>query len=360
MPSSNRILIFNVNWVGDVLFSTPVIRSIRRNYPGCYLACVIPPRCRQVLEGNPYLNEIIFFDERAGHRSLRAKLEFIGFLRAKKFDTAILLHRSMSRVLLCVLAGIRRRIGHNSKRRGIFLTTKIRPPDIGAVHRVDYYLSVIAGAGIPAHDRRPDFFTGTDDERFTAAYLAQQGRRPDEPVVVMNPGGNWLPKRWPVRHWAALALRLIRECNARIVVTGGESDKRLAAEIIAMISSQRAASSEQRAISTCGVFTLKHLGALARLSDVFISADSGPLHIAAASGARAIIALFGPTSPALTGTVSPENTRILQKNVGCIIPCYKTDCPDNRCMSVITPEEVFEQVKSALSSNAAVNGGNHQ
>ena len=106
-----RILIFNVNWLGDVLFSTAVIRNIRRNFPNSFIACVIPSRCYLILKGNPNLDEIIIFDEKDRHAGFFAKVKFIRYLRRKKFDLVFLLHRSFTRALICRLAGIKEIIG---------------------------------------------------------------------------------------------------------------------------------------------------------------------------------------------------------------------------------------------------------
>ncbi len=112
MGDRKRILIFNVNWMGDVLFSTATIRNIRYNFPDSFIACIIPERCEQVLEGNLHLDEIIIYDEKGKHKSLFSKLIFIRYLRQIKFDTVFLLHRSFSRALNTALAGIPERIGY--------------------------------------------------------------------------------------------------------------------------------------------------------------------------------------------------------------------------------------------------------
>jgi len=90
---------------------------------------------------------------------------------------------------------------------------------------------------------------------------------------------------------------------------------------------------------------MKQLGALAKRSDLFITADTGPLHVASSVGAKKIVALFGPTCVQITGPFSLKNVTILQKDVGCRIPCYQVHCKDNRCMKAITPEDVIEKLK---------------
>ena len=341
MADKKKILIFNVNWLGDVLFSTPVIRNVRRNFPDAFIACAIPPRCLPVLQDNPYLDEIIVFDEKRGVKGIAAMIAFCGKLRRKKFDRVYLLHRSLSRALIAFFAGIPERIGYRTGKRDFLLTRALVPPDIRATHRADYYLEVIRRAGLRVSDRHTDF-------PVTAAHLDKAdaivgGFCADNDFLVgVNPGGNWAPKRWPKENFSQLVRRLVDEFGAKVVITGGPEYAALASEIIR--------ESGRAALSVCGGCGLKEFAALSRSFDLFITADSGPLHIAAASNVKHIIALFGPTDPKLTGPVQAERTVILQKGVGCRIPCYETDCPDNRCMKAISVDDVIEQVRKIRGS----------
>ena len=342
LRSSKRILIFNVNWLGDVLFSTATIRNIRRNFPEGFIACCIPGRCYQVLEGNPYLDEIIVFDEKHSHKTIAGKIAFIRFLRAKQFDTVVFLHRSFSRALICRLAGIRNRVGYVTRKRGFLLTEKIPSPDPHTLHRIEYYLEVIKGAGFRVDSKHLDFPVSARDRRLSDDFLAHHEIEGDDRFIVLNPGGNWLPKRWPLWKWAALADRIIAELGEKVVFTGAGKDQPLVEKIIKQMRSS--------AISACGELNLKQLAALAQRSDVFITGDSGPLHIANAAGASRIIALFGPTSPGLTGPYPLDNAIIIQKSVGCPVPCYQQMCKGHRCMQAISVDEVFEKVKHSLEN----------
>jgi heptosyltransferase II len=333
-----RIVIYNVNWLGDVLFSTAVIRNIRYQYPQSYIACIIPSRCAAVLEGNPYLDEIILFDEKAKHMSLFGMLAFIGTLKKKKFDCAFLLHRSMTRAFIAWAAGIGERIGYGSAKQSFFLTQKISPPDIRRVHRIDYYLGVIRGAGLSIKDRHTNFFFSEQDLQAAETFLHQNAVHARDVIISLNPGGNWDPKRWKKENFAILADRLILEYGARIIFTGSPEDKELVSNIQSLMKSP--------SISACGILSLKQFAALCAKMSVFISADSGPLHIANAAGAKQIIALFGPTDPRLTGPVPPDRVVIIQKNIGCSIPCYTVDCGDNRCMKAISVDDVCAAVRS--------------
>ncbi|TRZ96498.1 lipopolysaccharide heptosyltransferase II [bacterium] len=338
MPiTSKRILIFNVNWLGDVLFSTAAIRNIRRNFPESFIACVIPSRCYPILNGNPYLDEIIIFDEKDRHRGVLEKLKFVKFLKNKKFDTVFLLHRSFRRALICRLAGIPQRIGHYTKKRGFLLTKSFKPPAKDSLHRIDYYLDIIEKAGLKAEDRFTDFYVSENDLKFVEDFLGKKGILQDEFIVGINPGGNWAPKRWPRSYWARLADHLIAEFKARVVITGNNKDLK---EALAIRDAM-----EAKPIIACGVFNIKQLGAFAKRLDLFITADTGPLHIANSVGSKKIIAIFGPTSVAISGPYPLKNVIILQKDVGCKIPCYVVKCKDNRCMKAITPEEILKEVR---------------
>jgi len=336
-----RILIFNVNWLGDVLFSTAVIRNLRLNYPESFIACIIPSRCYSVLKGNPHLDEIIIFDEKDRHKGILALLGFVRSLKAKRFDKVFLLHKSFSRALICRLAGIPERIGHFTKKRGFLLTQKIIPPKKDSVHRIDYYLDIIDKAGLKIEDRYTEFFFSEEDACLVNNFLEKNGVSKKDFVVAINPGGNWLPKRWPKEYWAELADRLMDKFKAKVIITGSHKDLPLAAHISAKMLN--------KPISACGAFNIKQLGALAKRVDLFISADSGPLHIANSVGTKKMIALFGPTSCSITGPYPDKNVVILQKNVGCLIPCYEVHCKDNRCMKAITPQDVIEKINDFKS-----------
>ncbi|MFH1641254.1 MAG: lipopolysaccharide heptosyltransferase II [Candidatus Omnitrophota bacterium] len=340
MNSKKRILIFNVNWLGDVLFSTATIRNIKRSFPESFIACAIPSRCYPVLKGNPHLDEIIIFDEKDRHKGIFGKLKFVGLLKNRKFDTVFLLHRSFTRAFLCRLAGIPERIGYFTKKRGFLLTRKIIAPSMEAMHRIDYYLNIIEKAGLKLEDRYLEFFISDQDRNFVDNLLARNSVNKKDFLVAINPGSNWPPKRWPEYRWAELADKLIGEFNARVIITGSPKDVALAKAI--------SDSMKEKPILVCGIFNLKQFAALCTRIDLLVTADTGPLHIANAIGAKKIIALFGPTSAELTGPYPRKNAFILSKDVGCKIPCYKVYCKDNRCMKAITTEDVMDEIKKLV------------
>jgi lipopolysaccharide heptosyltransferase II len=334
-----RILIVNVNWLGDVLFSTVAIKAIKKYYPDCYLCCAVTPRCRQILEDNPSIDEIITFDERKAHKSLISKVQFILKLRKKKFDTVILFHRSFTRLLICYLAGIKRRIGYYRKKGGFLLTDKIELPG-KQVHRAEYFTRLVSSLGIEIKEKSYEFFINQDSYNKVEDILSKEGLQPNEKIIVLNPGGNWVLKRWPIENFAKLADKINKELNMKVVISGASKDIELADKIVSKMKT--------KAFILAGRTDLKELAALFKMADAVVSADSGPMHLAVAAGSP-VVAIFGPTSPKITGPYSTKGVYlILQRDTGCTIPCYELTCQDNKCMKAVTYEDAFNAIKKLL------------
>lgn len=330
-----RILIINLNWRGDVLFSTPFIRALREAHPQSFLATLLVKRCAEIVENNPHLDEVIIFDEDKTHRGLIGKLRLIRLLRAKHFDTVFFLHRSFTRTLICFLSGIPERIGYYTKKRARLLTKSIMPSNDES-HRIEYFLNIARSCGIKAENNGYDFFVSREDKDYIERLLQEEGLKEGDFLAVVNPGGNWNLKRWPKESFSQLADRLIEECGAKVIITGAQRDLRLAQDIEAGMKNSP--------LILCGKTSLAQLAALMARVNLVISNDSGPMHIALSQKAN-VICLFGPTSSKITGPCGDGNYMVLQKDVGCGVPCYELNCPDNRCMKAIGVDEVFQAVE---------------
>lgn len=338
--SRKRILIVNVNWVGDVIFSTPFIRSVRDTYPDSHIACLLHPRCYDVLKDNPRINEIIIYDEELAHRGLLGKLRLVMKLRKKRFDTAFLLHRSFTKALLTFLAGIGERIGYPSKRRAWLLTKVVDEPDED-IHKVEYFLNIAYNAGIIPKSRSYEFFITDAHRRAVDGFLKHSGVMQGDAIVVLCPGGNWDPKRWPKENFARLGDKLTERFGAKIIISGAKKDVQLADDIRKLM--------EWTPIVSAGKTNLGELGALFERASAVVANDSGPMHLAVAMKANTI-ALFGPTSPHLTGPYGEGNYRVIVKQEECEVPCYDLSCTDNRCMHAIKVEDVVGEIEAMIGS----------
>ncbi len=334
-----KILIVNVNWLGDVIFSTPFINTIRQAYPDSYIACLLHPRCVDILKHSPRIDEIIIYDEERAHRSILGKLALIQYLRKIHFDIAFILHRSFTKALITILSGIKERVGYPTKHRSALLTKSVDLPEAD-VHKVEFFLNVARAFGIDAHDTSYEFFIQDTDREAVRKFLMKNGINDKDVLVVLCPGGNWGPKRWPKENFAKLGDMLAEKLGAGIVISGAKKDITLAQEIKKLM--------KVASMISCGETTLKELGALLERANLVIANDTGPMHLAVAMKTN-VIALFGPTSPHLTGPYGKGNYRVIWKNEECEVPCYDVTCTDNRCMKLITVEDVFKEAEKMLT-----------
>ena len=333
-----RILIVDVNWVGDVLFSTPFIRAVREAYPDSYIAALIHPRTKEVLEDNGRLDELIVYDEEFRHSGLLGKLRLINYLKKKRFDTAFILHRSFTKALIAYLAGISQRIGYAVKNRSLLLTKAVSE-QAGVVHKVEYFLNIARALGIKPNDNSYEYFISDPDRARIKDFLKNNGVVDKDIIVVLCPGGNWDPKRWPKNNFAKLADILAENFNARIVIAGAKKDADLARDIKGMM--------KYPPIIAAGKTTLKELGALFSRADLVVANDTGPMHMAVAMKAKTI-ALFGPTSPEVTGPYGSGDYRVIRGQPECDVPCYDNKCRENLCMDAIKVEDVAQAASEML------------
>jgi lipopolysaccharide heptosyltransferase II len=330
----NRILVVNINWLGDAIFSTPVFKALKDAHPQAHVACLCVPRVAEVLRYCPFIDEIIVNDEKGKDRWPWSKVRLIGRLRRAKFDAAFLLHRSLSRALLVFLAGIPRRIGYGKAKW--LLTNPVEYPGEDT-HRSDVYLHVVEAYGIAPKDRRCQLRLAAADMQSIEQKLKSHGINLGDSFLVFNTGGNWDLKRWPLPLWAQLVRRAAQDSKTKIVFSGASKDTPDARKVMEL--------SGVPGIDLTGQTSLGESLALFRRASVVVSADSGPLHLANSVGAK-VVGLFGPTRPEITGPRGAGQADIVFKHVGCNqAPCYHLSCRSNVCMQAIGVEDVWQAVQ---------------
>ncbi len=338
-----RILIVNVNWLGDVLFSTAAIRALRKKYPDSFLACLVPPRCEGILRNNPYLNEVIVFKDRRHFWAPFDFLKTVFLLKRKRFDTALFFHRSKTKTVLAFLGGIPERIGYAAGSRDLFLT-HVYPRPQDRLHRTELFLNLLHAAGVPSDGRSPDFFPSKEAPSELESLFKKHGFSQEAPYVVVHAGGNWDLKRWPAAYFVEWIKRMRRDFPYKIILCGAGREKRISEEIKSHFE-------EGSVVSFCGETSLDALALLLKGAQLLLSNDSGPIHLAASQKTR-IVGVFGPTSADETGPLSQAPAVILRKDVGCEIPCYFRACNYRICMEWLKPEDVFEKTKELLIGNS--------
>ncbi len=336
---ARRQVVFAPNWIGDCAMSAPFLASLRAAFPEDRIEAVARPWVAGILETFPWLDAVHHMAGAWGTLALRGKL--------RGADTLWLLPNSFRSALLARWAGAGRRIGYATDRRGWLLTRPVEPPPreppSGPPHLIDYYLGLLEAEGIsPAH-RAVRLPVSPEAEAFAENLVSAEVPPGEGPLVGIHPGAFFgESKTWPAESFADLANRLWASCGARVLVLGGPEEIELAERVCA--------ASGGAAVSIAGKDTLGTLpGILARLS-VFVSGDTGPLHVAALAGVRTV-SLFGPTDHRRTAPRG-EAHRLLRREIECS-PCFKRVCPlgHHKCMKEISPEEVAREVEDILKKS---------
>ena len=329
-PSSiSRVCVRATNWLGDAVMSLPAIRAIRQIFPHAHIALVARPWVADLYAREGSIDRIIPYTAQKG---IAAKRAFAAQLRRERFDAAILLQNAFDAALLAWLAGIPTRIGYNRDGRGLLLTQAIPVPEPGDIprHQRFYYMELLRRAGMIEgfYDIGAIRLEGIDEARAAGAvHLARLGIAGS--VVGVSPGaayGN--AKRWIPERFAAVAQSLAPSA----VLLFGSAGERPLCESVA--DSLRRGGIETRNLA--GETTLREFIDLAAACRLFLTNDSGAMHVSSALGVPTV-AVFGATDDTTTGPTGPL-ARVVREHAECS-PCLLRECPiDHRCMTAVTVE----------------------
>jgi len=319
-----------------VMLSTPVIKAVRDKYPDAYIAFCVQPHAVEIVDKNPYLNDVIVYEKKGKHKNIFGIIRFILKIRRKKFDLALILHPTNRMNLTCFLAGIPRRVGFDRK-LGFLLTDKIpHTKQKGQKHEMEYTLDVARRLGIEPEDKRLYMSLHKDTEKEVKKIFASNGINENSKIIAIHPGASCLSKRWPSEYFSELIDKLDKKYGARIVILGGKEDIDNAKVIKDAIKS--------KVLDLTGKTSVSLLAGVLSKSIFFISNDSGPVHIAVSVGTP-VITIFGRKNPGLSpkrwGPLGRADI-VLHKDVGCKA-CLASNCKRYfACLKAISVDDVME------------------
>lgn len=339
-----RILVVRLDRIGDVVLSTPVLQALREAYPSAFIAMMVRRVCTELVEGNPYINEVITYDKDRSHRGFLAGIRLAVGLREWRFDTALVLHPTLRSHLMVWLAGIPVRIGYD--RKGGRLLTHRMPhrKQEGQQHEADYTLEMVRTLGLTPGRPQPFVPVLPERDRRVGELLASRGVKPSDVLVAVHPSASCVSKRWMPERFAYVADRLIKAHGVTVILVGGAPDAVHARTVETWMAHQP--------INLAGALSLGELACLLKRCRVLISNDSGPVHIAAAVGTP-VVAIFGRNERGLSsgrwGPLGPRHV-VLRKDVGCTV-CLAHNCDIHfLCLQSLNVEEVYRAALPFLSS----------
>ena len=337
-----KILILKPSSLGDVVQALPVLRLIKRHLPAGEIYWWINSNLASLIEGDPDLTGIVRFERKrwAAPRHWPEMFRSVQWMRAQHFDWVIDLQCLVRSGAFAWLANGNFLIGLDESREGArgFYDLAVRRPSFHT-HAVDWYLAVLPPLGVPVHKN----FQWLPERPETAAAVKSEWQTDDARWIAIQPGARWNNKRWPVQNFAELVRLLATEFpDVRFAILGNDDDKPLGKII--------ACAEPARCLNLCGQTSLPEMVEWLRLSELMITNDTGPMHVAAALG-KPLVTLFGPTEPRRTGPYG-QLENVLRINLPCS-PCLKSHChyeKPNECLKAISPAMVFESACKKLEA----------
>jgi lipopolysaccharide heptosyltransferase I len=345
-----KILIVRLSALGDVVRCLPALTALRNAFPQAHIGWIVERPYDELVEGHPDLDEVIVLPRKEWARRAKNPIRlpalpfeisrFFRALKKKRYDVAIDFQGNLRSALVTRWSGAPRRIGLGApsakESAHVFYTEKFIPP--AGVHRLTWNMLMLYALGIK--DAAVEWHLPENaQEKSRAREFLSSIRRTNGPLVVIHPGTSKFGefKRWPAERFAETARRLHDESGAAIVVTGGPGERELCEAVAG-------------GAAECAVVapptSLKALAALIGEADLFVGADTGPMHIAAAAGVP-VVAVFGPKDPAFYGPYG-EGHEVVTAEVSCR-PCGKRRCKNPMCVTEVTVESVVKSAKKILA-----------
>lgn len=336
-----KIIIRMPNWLGDLVMATPILEDIRQHWKHAEITAMCQSNVAPLLDQDPHIDEILTF-----HRSNQwlhriHQPDIVDPLRRGNYDLGILLTNSFSSAWWFWKGGVKERIGYAANLRSFLLTHAVPyPKSIEKQHLVITYKMLLEPLQIPISTTSPRLYLSREERQIARHLLQQYGVSDDHVLIGINPGAAfgsakcWLPERFK-----EVTRRLLEHPKVRIIYFGDTVGAPLVNEICEGMP--------DTVINLAGKTKLRELVALIQTCSIFLTNDSGPMHIAAALGIP-LVALFGSTSDIKTGPYESKG-KIIHKHVECS-PCYRRTCPiDFRCMKRIEVEEVYQEIQDLVT-----------
>jgi heptosyltransferase-2 len=341
-----RILLVNLAHIGDVLLTTPAVAAIRERHPSAHVTMLVGPWSRDVVEGNPRLDQVLVHRASWWDRSRGSPyfdppgfLELVRLERDGRFDAVVNFKSFFQENLASALAGIPMRVGYGLYGGG-FLHT-VEPGFPWDQHTAVEHLGLAAALGARPDPRSPEVFPSEDDRAWAATRLA--GLRGE--AIGMHVGAGVPARRWPLDRFRALADALHERRDATIVLVGGPDDRAAVAEFGRVVRAPT--------LPLAGEAGLRRTAAVLARCAAFVGNDSGPAHLAAAAGIPTVV-VFSATNVAARWRPWGRRVTVLQEVPACAM-CGLAICAraDHACMTGIPVERVLTALETAIDRGGA-------
>lgn len=346
-PSGVReILVIRTAYIGDAVMTLPVLRPLKERYPGARITFLTSRAAQEVIEGNPYVDEIMTYNPFWFYSSepKGAYLDFIGRLRQRRFDLVIEARADIREILfLAAPARARYKVSYDVGGGGYMLSHIV--PYERLKHKVEYHLDIARYLG--CNVEKPDWgvYLRPDEKERVSAMLGSIGIT--DGFIAVHPGTRLKLKRWLNDRYASLYDKIMAEFGLPLLVLGMAEEKDLINSIVNQM--------RRKPVVLTGETSLRELAAIVDRAAMFVCNDSAPMHIATAMGTP-VAAFFGPSKSVETGPYG-QNCRTIEVDIPCRPACDENTCLNRRyhaCMEDITVEHAFAVIKELYVQGARV------
>jgi len=333
----NRILLMTTTAIGDTLFSTPAIRAVKETYPNKEVHVLCHVRNHLLLKENPYIDHLLLY-----HGKRKRMVALLRELREQRYDLVIILHSNDPEALpLAWATKAPYIIGNESSRFAYLLSNKVFCADENR-HAIERRLDLVRVIGADTDNKRMDLFLPSQWKEKADRILSAKWKSSFQPLIGLHPVGSGSYKWWPTEYFASLAQELVKQYQARFVIFSSRKELEVSRSIAENLGDD--------VLLADGEYDLLEIAAIMKKCKLFVANDSGPLHMALALGIPTL-ALIGADSPLRIGPYQLPNSTYLYKKEGVCqeFRCLNQDCRDNRCLKVISPEEVLSLIKNRFT-----------
>ncbi len=356
-----KILILRYRFIGDTVLTIPFIKNVRENFPNAQIDVLVSPNSGELIERNPDVNNVIYFDNTDFHKYEKQRSEIsrsqservsptkwagdqrleiyyslfdcAKALRKQEYDLAFVLKRSFSSALLAALAGIKCRIGFDTEFRFFLLTHSVKYDQ--KLHELDNFLNCLEPLDIKTKKYIPEIHLDKKEETRANGFVVRLDRF--KPKILIHASSAHPYKIWSKRYFAKLMDSLFEQFEAQFVFTGAKIDKEIYEKILSWCKNKN----KFKTLDLCGLTSIRECYSIYKELDLAICVDSGNAHIAAASGIPTYV-LYGPTRPERW---LPVGKMVFPIRLNQLLPCQPCDvkvkCSHLSCMKLLTPEFVF-------------------
>ena len=335
-----RFLVIRTDKIGDVILTLPVITNIRLAYPDAFIGFLAREYTKKILEENPHLSDVIFYDPEAKHKGIKGVLRLAKMLKSYNFDASITVFPTFNVALALFLAKIPVRIGVGYRwysflfnKKEYFHRSRVEK------HELEYNLDLLKPLGVEVKDKNIKIYLGKKDIEFADDFLKKNNINTTKPMIGIHPRIAKKGLNWDIGNFAELINSLSNDFS--IILFEGKGEEKITEEVLSK--------TKNKPNVLKGDADIKQMAAVISKLKVFVSGDTGTMHVAASVGTPTV-SLFCPIfvlSPKRWGPWGNKSIAILPEVPGCN-KCKYESCKHYNCMNLITVDLIISKIKEML------------